>query len=79
MRMDLLILLKLQKTIILYKNERKIVDLDGTYLFNGKTLVIQGEALYHEETDKHYTNQQRNNICISINRQIISEISSYRF
>ena len=67
------------ETTTYYKNEKERVDFDGTYIFNGKTLVIQGEDLYHIEADKHYMIHQRDNARLTINGQIISEISSYRF
>ncbi len=61
------------------KDERAVIDFDGTYKLNGKTLVIDRGDLYYVESDRHYTIYQTDQNRITINGQIISEIPSYRF
>lgn len=61
------------------KNEITKVNFDGTYIYKGKTLIIQEEDLYHEEADKHYRIHQKDNQRLYVDGQVISEVPSYHF
>lgn len=61
------------------KEEIEEINFDGTYEYNGKTLIIEGRDLYHKEADIHYTIHQTDYNRITITGQVISEIPSYRF
>lgn len=61
------------------KNEIEQVDFNGTYNYNDRTFIIDGEDLYHVEVDKHYIIHQTDYNRLSISGQVISEMPSYRF
>lgn len=61
------------------KSQIENINFNGVYKYKDKTLIIEGEDLYHAEADKHYIIHQTDTDRLSINGQIISEMPGYRF